>query len=499
MTVEIESAPTWPADAQVRARPVFCGLVAPDGSEIADAPLAARQGFTGALGETASLERSDGAAEILVGMGEPAELDGEAFRRAGAALAGAAAHCESAAFDLSGLAGGKLDAVGRARALAEGVLLSSYRFGRLKSDPKLPALARLVLVGPEPAAVGDGIAQGVAAAGAVAFTRDLVNSPADELTPAAFGELATEHGAAEGFSVSVWEAERIAAEGLGGLLGVARGSAEPPRLVRAEYEPASTPVATVALVGKGITFDSGGLSLKTADSMMTMKYDMSGAATVLAVVGACRRLGVGARVVAFMPMTENMPGGRAIKPGDVVRIRNGKTIEVVNTDCEGRLVLADALCLAAEESPDAIVDLATLTGAVVVALGRRIAGLMGNDDRIVAAVEQAAGRAGEAVWRLPLPSAYRSAYESEIADLKNFSVAREAGTLVAGLILEEFVGATPWAHLDVCGPAYSQESTGYLRRGGTGFGVRTLLELLESYVPLGSPAGAGAAGRKVLR
>jgi leucyl aminopeptidase len=499
MTVEIESAPTWPADAHVRARPVFCGLVAPDGSKIADAPLAARQGFAGALGETASLARSDGAFDLLVGMGEPAELDGEAFRRAGAALAGAAAHCASAAFDLSGLAAGSLDAVGRARAFAEGVLLASYRFGRLKSDPKLPALARLVLVGPEPAAVGDGIAQGVVAAGAVALTRDLVNAPADELTPAAFGERATEHGAAEGFSVSVWEPERIAAEGLGGLLGVARGSAEPPRLVRAEYEPTSTPVATVALVGKGITFDSGGLSLKTADSMMTMKYDMSGAATVLAVVGACRRLGVGCRVVAFMPMTENMPGGRAIKPGDVVRIRNGKTIEVVNTDCEGRLVLADALCLAVEESPDAIVDLATLTGAVVVALGRRIAGLMGNDDRIVAAVEQAAGRAGEAVWRLPLPWAYQSAYESEIADLKNLGVAREAGTLVAGLILEEFVGATPWAHLDVCGPAYSQESTGYLRRGGTGFGVRTLLELLESYVPLGSPAEAGAAGRKVLR
>ena len=499
MTVEIESAPTWPADAQVRARPVFCGLVATDGSEIADAPLAARQGFTGALGETASLERSDGAAEILVGMGEPAELDGEAFRRAGAALAGAAAHCESAAFDLSGFAAGGVDAVRRARALAEGVLLASYRFGRLKSDPKLPALARVVLVDPAPAAVSDGIAHGVAAARAVAYTRDLVNTPADELTPAAFGELATEHGAAEGFSVSVWEAERIAAEGLGGLLGVARGSAEPPRLVRAEYEPASTPVATVALVGKGITFDSGGLSLKPVASMMTMKYDMSGAAAVLAALSACRRLGVGVRVVGFMPMTENMPGGRAIKPGDVVRIRNGKTIEVLNTDCEGRLVLADALCLAGEESPDAVVDLATLTGAVVVALGRRIAGLMGNDDRIVAAVEQAAARAGEPVWRLPLPAGYRSSYDSEVADMKNLGTPGEAATLVAGLILGEFVGTTPWAHLDMAGPARAEENDGYVRKGGTGFGVRTLLELLETYQPLGTPAPPGAAGCGLLR
>jgi leucyl aminopeptidase len=194
-----------------------------------------------------------------------------------------------------------------------------------------------------------------------------------------------------------------------------------------------------------------------------------------------------------------MPGGRAIKPGDVVRIRNGKTIEVLNTDCEGRLVLADALSLAAEESPDAIVDVATLTGAVVVALGRRIAGLMGNDDRILAAVQGAAARAGEPVWRLPLPVGYRASFDSEVADLKNLGVPGEAATLVAGLILEEFVGTTPWAHLDVAGAARAEEANGYVCKGGTGFGVRTLLELLTTYEALGSAVGAPAAGRELLR
>ena len=499
MTVVLEGAATCPDDVRVRAEAVLAGLVTSTGSPRADASLAAMQGFTGAVGETATFARPDGSFEILVGMGEAADLDGEACRRAGAALAGAAARSAAVAFDLSGIPRGSLDRTDVARAVTEGVLLAGYRFTGLRSAAETPTLQRVVLVDPDVAVVVAGAGAGGVAADAVAFARDLVNTPAHDLTPTRFAELAVEHGSQQGFSVSVWREREIAEAGLGGLLGVARGSAEPPRLVRAEYQPDDPAAPTVALVGKGITFDAGGLSLKPVDSMMTMKYDMSGAAAVLAVLGACGRLGVGVRVVGIMPMTENMPGGRAIKPGDVVRIRNGKTIEVLNTDCEGRLLLADALCLAAEESPDAIVDLATLTAAVVVALGRRIAGLMGNDDRILAAVEQAAARAGEAVWRLPLPAGYRSAFDSEIADMKNLGVAREAGALVAGLILEEFVGSTPWAHLDVAGPAYPQETTGYLRKGGTGFGVRTLLELLEGYRALGSPAGAGAPGRKVLR
>ena len=499
MTLAVEGAAAVPGDVAARARPIFTGPVAPDGSLPADATPLARQGCTGAAGETATFIAPDGVLEVVVGMGKLGELDAEACRRAGAALALAAEHCDSAGFDVSGVARGPLDPARVGCAVTEGVLLGAYRFNRLKSEPEVPRLRRVVLAGPDAAGLGAGCARGEITAGAVVFCRDLVNTPAGELTPAAFAEIARGEGSRQGFAVETWGPEEIAAAGLGGLTGVAQGSAEPPQLVRGEYRPDDPAAPTVALVGKGITFDSGGLSLKPAGSMMTMKYDMGGAAAVLAVLGACRRLGVGVRVVGIMPMTENMPGGRAIKPGDVVRIRNGKTIEVLNTDCEGRLVLADGLCLAAEESPDAIVDVATLTGAVVVALGRRIAGLMGNDDRLLAAMEVAAARAGEPLWRLPLPAGYRSGFDSEVADMKNLGVPGEAATLVAGLLLEEFVGATPWAHLDVAGPARAEEANGYVRKGGTGFGVRTLLELLAAYEALGGAAGATAAGRELLR
>ncbi len=302
----------------------------------------------------------------------------------------------------------------------------------------------------------------------------------------------------------ILDEDAIVAARLGGLLGVAAGSAQPPRLIKLVYDPSAEhalrredgSVPTVVLVGKGITFDSGGLTLKTFDGMTTMKTDMSGAADVIATLGACRALGVRVRVVGLAPTTENMPGGRAVKPGDVLEIRNGKTIEVLNTDCEGRLVLADGLSLAVEEAPDAIVDLATLTGACVVALGPKIAGLMGNDDRLISAVQAASQRAGEPTWPLPLPKAYRSAIDSEVADMKNHSK-RGGGALTAGLLLQEFVDDRPWVHLDIAGPSRSDDDSGDVRKGATGFGVRTLLELLRTYEPLGSPA-AGAAGGKVV-
>ncbi len=317
--------------------------------------------------------------------------------------------------------------------------------------------------------------------------------------------MAVEVAERAGLEATILDKAAISEARLGGLLGVAAGSAEPPRLIKLVYEPADSEarrrpdgsIPTVALVGKGITFDSGGLSLKTADGMMMMKTDMSGAAVVIATLGACRALGVGVRVIGFAPTTENMPGGRATKPGDVLEIRNGKTIEVLNTDAEGRLVLADGLSLAAEEGPDAIIDLATLTGACVVALGRKIAGLMGNDDRLVSAVRTASERAGEPTWPLPLPEAYRADIDSDVADMKNTGKPAAGGALTAGLLLEEFVGDRPWVHLDIAGPARSDEDSGEFRRGSTGFGVRTLLELLCAYEPLDSPA-AGAAGRKVV-
>jgi leucyl aminopeptidase len=306
------------------------------------------------------------------------------------------------------------------------------------------------------------------------------------MTPARLAETARALLGARGVRVDVWDEARIAAESLGGLLGVARGSAEPPRLVRADYEPTTAVegqgrVPHVVLVGKGITFDSGGLSLKTADGMVTMKTDMSGAAAVLAAVYACGELGVRVRVTAIAPMTENMPGGRATKPGDVLTARNGRTIEVLNTDAEGRLVLADALSLAAEMHPDAVIDLATLTGACVVALGTSIAGVFGSDDELIGRVRAASVRAGEHTWELPLPDDYRSHIDSEVADMKNVGKGGQAGAIAAALLLARFVEGVPWVHLDIAGPARSDEDGGVLTKGATGFGVRTLLELLSGY------------------
>ena len=336
------------------------------------------------------------------------------------------------------------------------------------------------------------------AADAVSLARDLVNTPAADKTPTRFAEMAREIGEPAGLSVEIFDEQKIREMGLGGLLSVAKGSAQPPRLVRLEYAPRD-PLTTVALVGKGITFDSGGLSLKSRESMFTMKDDCGGAAAVLAAMSVLRVHDVRVRTVGIFPLTENMPGGNAVKPGDVFTARNGKTVEVLNTDAEGRLVLSDALSLAAEESPDAIVDVATLTAPIVVALGKRLAGLMGNDARLVDAVERAAAVAGEPLWHLPLPAAYRKLLETDVADLKNIGPIGEGGALVAGLVLAEFVGTVPWAHLDIAGVGWSDEVRGYVSKGGTGFGVRTLIELLERYEPIGSPADGNLKGKMVIR
>jgi leucyl aminopeptidase len=480
-----------------------------------------RLGFTGALATAVALAPATGqhSPALLVGAGPAGDLDAETLRRAGAAAAREASHVRSVAIDLrvlvpaaGGGGGAHLDPADVAAAVGEGALLASYHYDRYRSAPKDSGPDRVVLAVADAGACEHGAARARVLADAVFLARDLVNTPAGDLPPRRFAEIARDLAGREGLELRELDEDAIVAERLGGLLAVARGSAEPPRLLRLEYVPGDVAVAgeagsgatagdvpLVALVGKGITFDSGGLSLKTGTGMMTMKTDMSGAAAVLATLVACRRLGVGVRVVGFMPLTENMPGGRATKPGDVLRARNGKTIEVLNTDAEGRLVLADALSLAVEESPDAVVDLATLTGACVVALGTSIAGLMGNDDRLVAAVRDASARAGEPTWHLPLPAGYRGQIDSEIADMKNIGVPGEAGALTAGLLLEEFVGTTPWVHLDIAGPARSAEDKGYRRKGGTGFGVRTLLELLRRYEPVGGTVVGTPTGTEVLR
>ena len=481
-----DTAARVPAGAKVVGVLVPSGarsVRAPAGISVSPAYLALR-GFEGKRGQSAVLAGPAGKVVLALGTGDGVGDGLEALRLAGAALVRGAARAGHAALFAGALPRG-VDPAAAGQALAEGAALAAYRYTTFKSDTNGtggPRLERVTVVGGPPE-VAAGLERGAVLASAVALARDLVNEPAGSLTPTRMADIASRVASRSGLEIKVYDAAAIHAERLGGLAGVARGSEEEPRLVRLEYTPrrAEAGAPTVALVGKGITFDSGGLSLKTADGMMTMKTDMSGAAAVLATMAVLARLSVPVRVIGFMPLTENMPGGRAIKPGDVLRARNGKTIEVLNTDAEGRLVLADALSLAVEEQPVAIVDLATLTGAVVVALGRRIAGLMGNDEDLSARLEAASTRAGERLWRLPLPDDYRRDIESDVADIKNIGGPGSAGTIVAGLFLREFVDGVPWAHLDIAGTARSDADEGYTTKGATGFGVRTLVELLGSY------------------
>ncbi|HVC69931.1 MAG TPA: leucyl aminopeptidase [Acidimicrobiales bacterium] len=458
-----------------------------------DRALAERRGFTGKAGRTlVALGTADSPVVVFVGCGDPKKANLETLRRAGAAFVRAAGRCGSGLLVLpAGVTGesGEGADLRAGQAVTEGASLASYRFVGHKSENDDGQIDRLIVWGPGLAADAGrrGIERGIRISRAVCLARDLVNEPPSSMTPRRLAEIAQEQWGSSGeLTFEIWDEQRIGDERLGGLLGVARGSAEPPRLLRATYEP-SDPleidghVPHVVLVGKGITFDSGGLSLKTAGGMTTMKTDMSGAAAVIAAVSACGDLGVRIRVTGLTPVTENMPGGRATKPGDVLTIRNGKTIEVLNTDAEGRLVLADALSLAAELEPDAIIDLATLTGACVVALGNAVAGLFGNDEGFVERVTAASARAGEATWPLPLPDDYRKHIDSDIADMKNIGKAGEAGAISAALLLARFVDDRPWVHLDIAGPARSDENDGVLTKGGTGFGVRTLLELLDGY------------------
>jgi leucyl aminopeptidase len=498
VTFELEESAS-PNDGIAKARGVFKGLVGADGAPDPDVATLAAQGCTGDVGDVALVPVPSGTVGFVIGLGAREELDAEGCRRAGAALARAAANVDAVAVDLREAAARSMTHADAVCAFGEGAILGSYRFkGRKQQSGEVRKLARMVFIESNGASASAGIARARARADAVSLARDLVNTPAADKSPIRFAEFAREVGERAGLSVDIFDEDNIREMGLGGLLSVAKGSAEPPRLVRLEYTP-NDPDATVALVGKGITFDSGGLSLKPLASMFTMKQDCGGAAAVLGAMAALRAHDVRMRVLGIFPLTENMPGGNAVKPGDVFTARNGKTVEVLNTDAEGRMVLSDALSLAAEESPDAIVDVATLTAPITVALGKRLAGLMGNDSRLIGAVERAAAAAGEPVWHLPLPIAYRELLKTDVADLKNIGPIGEGGALVAGLVLEEFVGAVPWAHLDIAGVAWSDEVRGYTQKGGTGFGVRTLLELLEGYEPIGGEADENPKGKKVIR
>jgi leucyl aminopeptidase len=337
----------------------------------------------------------------------------------------------------------------------------------------------LVTATPRDRATKDAVARAHTVVTAVHLARDWVNTPPLDLPPATFADEAVAAAKAAGVSVEVLDEKALKKGGYGGILGVGQGSSRPPRLVRLTYR-AGRGKRHLALVGKGITFDSGGLSLKPPTSMEWMKSDMGGAAAILAAITAIARLGLDVNVTAWAPMAENMPSGTAQRPSDVLTIYGGRTVEVLNTDAEGRLVLADAIVRASEDKPDLLVDVATLTGAQLVALGSRTSAVMANDDAVRDAVVAAARSAGEQMWPMPLPQELRKSMDSPVADIANMGD-KYGGMLVAGLFLKEFVGeGVRWAHLDIAGPAWNESSAhGYTPKGGTGHAVRTLVRLAE--------------------
>ena len=440
-------------------------------------------GFEGKAGETLAIPTNGslGArAAILVGVGKQDEITTDSLRRAGAALARRGSKVASIATTLLDAAPESIEKREAAQALVEGVALGSYKFLRYKGEGKPSKLESVKLIARGGAHIRSAVDRGARIAQAVAWARDLVNEPAEAKSPEDMAALAKKLGTANGLKVQVMSGAQLERARLGGVIGVGKGSERPPRFVKLSYEPAGAK-GSIAFVGKGVVFDSGGLSLKTGSGMETMKTDMGGGAAVIAAMSALRDLGVKTKVTGYVPLVENMPSGAAIRPGDVLTMRNGKTVEVLNTDAEGRLILADALSLAVEDKPDAIIDLATLTGACVVALGEGVAGLMGTNDSWSTQVQAAADTAGESVWPLPLPEKYRKMLDSEVADMKNISHGGYGGALTAGLFLKEFAGDIPWVHLDIAGPARAGADDGYLVRGGTGFGVRTLVELASNF------------------
>jgi leucyl aminopeptidase len=430
----------------------------------------AQQEFTGKKGQSLAIATGGSisyADVVFAGLGD--DPDDEIVRRAAGSAARVLDRSESIATSLhTAVPGG-------AGAVALGFVLGAYSFDKHKSEATPSAIGSVALLGADEAALLEATEAEILADG-VALARDLVNEPAMYKSPETMAGIATEMAAEVGIGISVLDETQIESEGLGGLRGVSLGATNPPRLVELRYEPEGAD-KFLAIVGKGIVFDSGGLSIKPASSMEEMKTDMSGAAAVFGAVKAIARLGLPIKVVGITPLTENMPGGAAVRPGDVLHTRNGKTIEVLNTDAEGRLVLADGLALAVEQEPDLVVDLATLTGACMVALGRKIAGLFGTDDA-VERVRAAADTAGERVWHMPLPDDYRSLIDTDIADMRNTAGGeRYGGAITAALLLREFAGDGPWAHLDIAGPARAKEAEGYILKGGTGFGVRTIVQL----------------------
>jgi len=498
VTVSLATSESAPANAE--ADVIVIGVIqAPDGPSAAPGAegvddaiggtLADAFTALGATGELEELSKIPGggklpAALILaVGLGAPpadgAPFNAEKLRRAaGTALRDLAGAKKPPVRHKDGVKAVAVALPARteeeAEAVTTGALLGGYSFRRYRSGPARD-LAVTMLTGDDNAAA---VKRGEVIAGAVNLVRDLVNTAPRDLSPETLAEEAVRVASERGIAVEVLDENELREGGYGGLTGVGQGSTRPPRLVRLSY---SHPEAskTVAFVGKGITFDSGGLSLKPPKSMETMKSDMGGAAATLAATAAIAELGLPVNVVGYMCLAENMPGGAAQRPSDIITIYGGKTVEVLNTDAEGRLVMADALARSGADNPDLVVDIATLTGAASVALGRRTAGVMGSTEAIASEVAAVMREAGEPAWAMPLPEELRKGLDSPVADLANVSGDRNGGMLVAGLFLREFVpDGVAWAHLDIAGPAFNETSPyGYTPKGGTGAAVRALVAI----------------------
>jgi leucyl aminopeptidase len=470
------------ADAAALAVPAFEGAEPPSDLEV-DAARLAVAGFTGKSGQTLVVPGADGRALVALGVGAPDTVDALQVRDLAAGFARAVPQHLTLAVELPAsrvaVSPGEF-----AQVVVEGVVLARWRyFVGVGGDE--PTLTSLTIVAADNVAdeVRAGAARGLAIARAASISRDLSNCPATTLTAVRMAEVAIQLAPAAELDVEVFDEQQLIEMGCGGILGVNLGSADEPRLIKISYRPegAASTGRHLGLVGKGIMYDSGGISLKPSDeSHAQMKNDMTGAAAIMGAMTALRDLGCASAVTGYLCCTDNMPSGSAMKLGDVLRMRNGKTVEVLNTDAEGRLVMADGLCLAVEDGVDAVVDIATLTGACLRTFGVDIAGVMGNDPALIEQLQRAGEAADEPVWQLPLHRPYRAQLESPIADLTNMGGAN-AGSITAALFLEEFVDAIPWAHVDIAGTAQQPATRTWRNKGASGFGAKLLLELATRF------------------
>ena len=453
-----------------------------------DRATLAAAGFEGKVGQALLVPRPKAPLLVAVGVGRLGDVTAAVLRDAAAAFARTAGRAKHLATSLADI--GNVAPALAAQAVVEGIVLARYRYDALKKEGTGVAVTDLTLVvaADRAKAAAAGAERGRVLAAVGALARDLANAPPKHLSAERLADVAARVAREQGLGIEIFDRAAIARLGLGGLLGVNAGSVEPPRMVRLTYAPPKGARGAkrgghLILVGKGLTYDSGGINVKPRDAMhAVMKMDMSGAGAVLAAMSALPALGCTAKVTAYLMCTDNMPSGSAMKMGDVLTHRDGTTVEINNTDAEGRLALADGLTLAAEQKPDAIVNIGTLTGACMLALGDQIAGVFGNQQGIVEQVKSAAAATDESVWQLPLDRRYRKQLESVVADMENMGDAAP-GAITAALYLAEFVGDIPWAHIDICGPMQVTADESWRSKGATGFGARLLAELAVNFTP----------------